>query len=268
MLDKLLITGATGNLGTMVRPMLGHVAKSVRLNGRRTIAHLRPNEEQMTGDLSDQGFVDKLVQGCDGILHLGGVSVESTFDNILQGNIVGLHNLYCAAQKFGQPRILYASSNHAIGFYPVTETLDAGAVPRPDGLYGVSKVFGEALASMYFDKLGQETAIVRIGSCYEKPTDHRMLSTWLSPRDFVSLIERVFATETLGCPIIYGVSANTNSWWDNDRTANLGWNPQDNAEDFRAEIEKSCVALQPEDKAAKFQGGQFAAAPIMKLLRE
>ncbi|MES0826971.1 NAD-dependent epimerase/dehydratase family protein [Ruegeria sp. SCP11] len=264
MLEKLLITGAGGALGTMVRPRLGHVAKSLRVTARREIPLNGPDEELMIGDLADAAFVDRLVEGCDGVLHLGGVSVEQPFAPILQGNIVGMYNLYDAAQKAGQPRILFASSNHAIGYHPVTKRLDANSVPRPDGLYGVSKVFGEALATMYFDKLGQETAIVRIGSCYAKPKDHRMLSTWLSPNDFISLISRVFQVKTLGCPIIYGASDNDAGWWDNSQTLDLGWVPKDNSEHFRAELDAKVEKPAPDDIAARYQGGSFAAAPIRK----
>lgn len=264
MLEKLLITGAGGALGTMLRPRLGHVAKSLRVTARRDIPLNGDHEELMIGDLGDAAFVDRLVAGCDGVLHLGGVAVEQPFAPILQGNIIGMYNLYDAAQKAGQPRILFASSNHTIGFHPVTERLNATSVPRPDGLYGVSKVFGEALATMYFDKLGQETAIVRIGSCYAQPKDHRMLSTWLSPDDFLSLITRVFAVETLGCPIIYGASDNDTTWWDNSQVADLGWEPKDNAERFRAGLDATVEKPAPDEIAAKYQGGSFAAAPILK----
>jgi uronate dehydrogenase len=182
----------------------------------------------------DSPAVERLVDGCDGIVHLGGRSVEDTWEVIRSANIDGMFNLYEAARKTSKPRIVFASSNHAIGYHRQTERLDAEARIRPDGLYGVSKVFGEAIASMYHDKFGIETACVRIGSCFPEPRNQRMMATWLSYDDFVRLIERVFAVPVLGCPIIYGASDNDVSWWDNGKTGYLGWRPQDNSEAFRA----------------------------------
>ena len=192
----------------------------------------------------------------------GGKSIEGPWEVVRDSNIEGMVNLYEAARKTGKPRILYASSNHAIGFYPQAETLDADSPIRPDGFYGVSKVFGEALASMYHDKSGIETACVRIGSCFPEPHDHRMLSTWLSPGDFVRLIERVFTVDTLGCPIIYGVSANKDVWWDNSKVAYLGWEPQDSSEPYRAKLDAAMERPGPDDPSRLYQGGAFAADKI------
>lgn len=265
MLKKLLITGAAGGLGRLARENLADFAETLRLTDIAAIESVSDNEEVMCGDLGDSDFVDRLVEGCDGILHLGGISVENHFDAILNANIVGVHNLYSAAQKHGQPRILFASSNHTIGFHTPSTRLDASSVMRPDSYYGVSKCFGEAVASMYHDKLGQETAIVRIGSCYPQPQDIRMLSTWLSPRDFMSLIRRVFTAPRLGCPVIYGVSANKNTWWDNHAVSYLGWEPQDSSETYRAEIEAQAAQHgQNSDSLLQYQGGNFALAPLMQ----
>lgn len=263
MLEKLLITGAAGALGKMIRPRLSKVAQSLRVTDLHEFPLNGDHEELMIGDLADAEFMNRLLQDCDGVVHLGGISVEQPFDPILHANIIGIHNLYSAAQKAGQPRILFASSNHTIGYHPVSERLDAQSPIMPDGFYGVSKVFGEAIASMYYNKEGQETAIVRIGSCFAEPKDHRMLSTWFSPDDFVSLIEKVFEVKTLGCPIIYGASNNDAGWWDNSKVENLGWMPKDNAEEFRAKLDASTPKPASDDIAALYQGGSFASAPLM-----
>ncbi len=182
---------------------------------------------------------------------------------IRNSNIDGVVNLYEAARKASHPpRILFASSNHAIGYHTQDTRLDAKSATRPDSLYGVSKVFGEALASMYYDKFGIETACVRIGSCFAEPKNHRMLSTWLSFDDFVTLIERVFAVSRLGCPIIYGASANAASWWDNREVAYLGWTPQDNSEVFRAQVDAQMSPPPADDPTALYQGGAFCAGGI------
>lgn len=260
MLERLLITGAAGGLGRLARERLGTLARTRRLSDVAAMAPAGPGEEVIPCDLADFAAVRDLVDGCDGILHLGGVSVEDSFANILHANIVGLYNLYEAARQTGAPRILFASSNHAIGFHTRETRLDARAPLRPDSLYGVSKCFGEAVASLYHDKFGIETAIVRIGSCFPAPKDHRMLATWLSPDDFIRLIERVFTAPRVGCPVIYGASDNAEQWWDNSHVAYLGWRPEDSSEPFRAELDAAQTPPPASDPAVKYQGGGFAAA--------
>jgi uronate dehydrogenase len=263
-LKKLLITGAAGNLGKLVRGRLGNVAEKLRLSDIAAFDAGDVPAEIVICDLADYDAVQRLVGGCDGILHLGGVSVEDRFAKILKANIEGVHNLYEAARKNGSPRILFASSNHVIGFHRQDERLDDGATMRPDGLYGVSKCFGEAMAQLYHSKFGIETAIVRIGSCYAEPRDERMLSTWLSPDDFVSLIESVFRAPVLGCPVIYGVSDNDAGWWDNSGVDHLGWKPKDNAERFREKMKKSGSKPRQDDPTMVYQGGKFTADPIFE----
>lgn len=261
-MKRLLITGAAGGLGRIMRDRLPHMASVLRLADIAEIPDPRPNEEILRCDLADAAAVDAMVAGCDGILHLGGVSVERPFAQILNSNILGLYNLYEAARAHGQPRILFASSNHTVGFYPQDTYLGPDCTFRPDGLYGVSKVYGEALARMYFEKFGQETAIVRIGSCTPAPENHRMLATWFSYRDFLALIEAVFRAPQLGCPVIWGASSNTHGWWDNSHLDWLGWQPQDNAEDHRAAVEALGPKPQPEDPMSRYQGGLFTQFPI------
>ncbi|MDF0601703.1 NAD(P)-dependent oxidoreductase [Psychromarinibacter sp. C21-152] len=258
MLNKLLITGAGGGLGTVCRDRLGHLARTVRLADRDGLGEAGATEEIVHCDLGDKAAVAAMVDGCDGIVHLGGQSVEAPWETIRNANIDGMVNLYEAARKSPvTPRIVYASSNHAIGFHPQTDRLDAHSPTRPDGFYGVSKVFGEALARMYFDKFGIETACVRVGSSFPEPRNHRMLSTWMSYDDFVRLIERVFAVPRLGCPIVYGASDNDAAWWDNREVAYLGWRPQDNAEAFRARIDAEMDPPPADDVNAMYQGGAF-----------
>ena len=263
MLKKLLITGANGGLGSVCRERLPYLAESVRLSARKGLGEAASHEEIVYCDLGDKAAVAALVEGCDGIVHMGGQSTEAPWDIIRNANIDGVINLYEAARKSSvKPRIIFASSNHAIGFHPQTERLDANSLTRPDGFYGVSKVFGEAVASMYYDKFGIETASVRIGSCFPEPKNHRMLSTWMSYDDFVQLVERIFMVPRLGCPIIYGASANAASWWDNREVAYLGWQPNDNAEQFRAKIDAEMSPPPADDVNAMYQGGAFCGDGI------
>ncbi|MDE0113603.1 MAG: NAD(P)-dependent oxidoreductase [Albidovulum sp.] len=261
-MKRLLITGASGGLGSVCRKRLGHLAEILRVSSRSDLGHAATNEEISYCDLADKRAVENLVEGCDGIVHMGGQSLEAAWEVIRNSNIEGVFNLYEAARKKGRPRIVMASSNHAIGFHSPTERLDANSPTRPDSLYGVSKVFGEALASLYYDKFGIETACIRIGSCFPEPRNHRMLSTWMSYDDFIRLIERIFAVPKLGCPIIYGVSNNDSAWWDNREVAYLGWKPKDNAERFRPKINAKMARPTTSDADSKFQGGAFAADEI------
>ena len=262
-MKRLLITGANGGLGSVCRQRLGHLADTIRLSARKGLGEAGPNEEIVYCDLGVKAAVEALVEGCDGIVHMGGQATEAPWETIRNANIDGMFHLYEAARKSSTtPRIIFASSNHAIGYYEQTERLDANSPTKPDGLYGLSKVFGEAMASMYYHKFGIETASIRIGSCFPEPKNHRMLSTWMSYDDFILLIERIFAVPRLGCPIIYGASANDASWWDNREVAYLGWQPKDNAEVFRAKVDAAMSPPPKDDVNAVYQGGGFAGDGI------
>lgn len=264
MLERLLITGAAGALGRALTPRLRDTARILRLADIAPISDAAPGDEVVQCDLADAAAVDAMVAGCDGILHLGGISVERPFEPILNGNIIGLYNLYEAARAHGRPRIIFASSNHTVGFHLQSERLGPDCTFRPDGLYGVSKIFGEAIASLYHDKFGQETALVRIGSCTPEPENHRMLGSWFSHDDFLSLIGAVFAAPELGCQVIWGASANDAGWWDNSHIAGL-WQARDNAEAFRAKIDASVPRPADDDAVLVYQGGVFTTYPIYKM---
>ena len=259
-MQRLLITGAAGGLGKLLRQELAGYAPILRLSDIADLGNAAPGEETVTCDLADAAAVSDLVAGCDFIVHLGGISTENTFESILQANLRGTYNVFEAARKHGKPRILFASSNHAIGFHDRETRLDGTSSTRPDSLYGVSKCFGEALASYYYDKFGIETVCVRIGSCFPEPRDRRMLATWLSGADFVRLVKCVAEAPRVGHTIVYGASANREQWWDNTHAGFLGWEPQDSAEQFRAKIEAATPRPDPNDPAVRYQGGGFAAA--------
>jgi uronate dehydrogenase len=192
----------------------------------------------------------------DAVVHLGGVSVDGPFEPILNANIRGVYNLYEAARHHSVKRVVFASSNHVIGFYRQDERIDVNAPLRPDGNYGVSKAFGEALSRYYFDRFGIETVCLRIGSSFEKPRDRRMLSTWLSYGDLFSLVERALVAPNAGHAIVYGMSNNRDVWWDNAGASHLGWVAQDSSEQYRPECE-ALPALAPDDPVRVYQGGKF-----------
>jgi uronate dehydrogenase len=259
-MKRLLITGAAGGVGRMLRDGLAGYAEILRLSDIADLGPPRGGEELVPCDLADRAAVAELVKGCDGIVHLGAISVEARFDDLLQANILGTYNLYEAARHAGGPRILYASSNHVVGFHQRTSHLDVDASLRPDSLYGVSKCFGEALARYYHDKFGQESVCVRIGSCFLEPKNRRMLATWLSPRDCLALVRAVFDAPATGFLVLYGVSANRQVWWSNEQARFLGWQPRDSSEIFRDAVEHAHPPEDPESPATVYQGGPFATA--------
>lgn len=258
MLNRLLITGAAGELGKVLRSTLAPAAKTLRLSDVHDLGEAAPNEELVQCDLGDAEAVDRLLSGVDAVIHLGGISVEAAFAPILNANIIGVFNLYQAARKHNIRRIVFASSNHVVGFYKQTDKIDVDVPMRPDTLYGVSKGFGELLSRFYYDRHGIETVCVRIGSCKQEPADRRMLATYLSYGDLTELMRRALFAPEVGHTVIYGVSDNKDVWWDNGKAAHLGYRPQDSSEPFRAKVEAQS-ALAPEDPLLLFQGGRFVA---------
>lgn len=254
---RLLLTGAAGGLGRVLRPRLKAYCDVLRLSDIADLGSAAPGEELSQLGLQDAAAVHELLEGVDAVVHLGGVSVEAAFDPILQANIVGTYNLYEAARKHGVRRVLFASSNHVTGFYRQDEVLDTDALPRPDGLYGVSKAFGENLARFYFDRYGIETACLRIGSSFAEPKDRRMLATWMSFDDLERLVVSCLTAPLVGYSVVYGMSNNRTQWWDNTKAKHLGYVPQDSSEPFRAAVEARQAPLDHSDPAVRYQGGAF-----------
>lgn len=259
LLNRLLLTGAAGGLGKVLRPRVRPWASSVRLSDIAPMEPAGPGEEIVPCDLADKRAVDALVAGCDAIVHLGGVSVERPFEEVLEANIKGVFHLYEGARRHGVKRVVFASSNHVIGFHPQGLRLDADSPRRPDGYYGLSKSFGEDLSRFYFDRYGIETVCVRIGSSFPEPKDRRMMITWLSFDDLTELVRCSLFTPAVGHAVVYGMSANRETWWDDAGSRRLGFVAKDSSEPFRAKVE-AAPALDPSDPAARFQGGGFVKA--------
>jgi uronate dehydrogenase len=258
--SRLLLTGAAGGLGKVLRARLKPFAHVLRVSDRTPLGAAGEGEEVVTCELAERDPVLGLVEGVDAIAHFGGISVETGFEAILRSNIVGVHNLYEAARKHRVRRIVFASSNHVTGFYKVTDRLDAGVTMRPDGMYGVSKCFGENLSRFYFDRYGIETACLRIGSSFPEVRDRRMLSTYLSYDDLVELVRCALFAPDIGHTVVYGVSDNAALWWDNSKAAHLGFHPRDSADPQRARVEALAPPAAANDPAALFQGGAFVRA--------
>ena len=254
---RILLTGAAGGLGQVLRPRLKPYAAIIRASDRAPLGRAEDGEEVVQCDLADKHAVHALVEGCEAILHFGGISVEARFDPILQSNIVGVFNLYEAVRKHGVKRVVFASSNHVVGFYRQSDRIDADHPVRPDGLYGVSKCFGENLSRFYYDRYGIETVCLRIGSSFPMVKDRRMLSTFLSYRDLVELVRCALFAPRPGHTIVFGVSDNPTAWWDNHKAAHLGFRARDTSESQRERVEASVPPVEPGDPAGIFQGGAF-----------
>ena len=231
-----LLTGASGALGRQIAPFLAARGWALRLTDIAPFPDpLPPGASFTRADLNDGVAMLRLAEGCGMILHFGGVSVERPFAEVLGPNITGLYHIYEAARR-ERARVLFASSNHSIGFHERRETLDADCAFRPDGYYGLSKMYAEGMARLYWYKHGVESVLVRIGSCFPAPTEARMLATWLSYADLCRLCERATLAPGTGCCVIWGVSNNSRAFWRDDARALIGWQPQDSADTYAAAV--------------------------------
>ena len=252
----ILLTGASGGLGRQLARALGGAGYILRLTDIAPFPDaLPPAATFAQADLVDGPAIAALASGCGTILHFGGVSVEKPFDTVLGPNIVGLHNVYEAARQ-AKARVVFASSNHAIGFHPRAAPLDADCALRPDGFYGLSKAYGELMGGLYWEKHGVESVSVRIGSSFPEPVDERMLATWFSYADLARLMVRCIEAKRTGCCIVWGNSANSRTWWRDDARADLDWVPQDTADIF-ADAVGGKVTNDP--VVERHQGGAYCA---------
>jgi len=250
------LSGASGNLVQILRPALLDRGINLRsAGGRGPLTPMRPGENVMHGDLRDPAVVDRLLEGVDALIHMAGTSVERPLPEIIENNLVGLHSVYEGARRQRVKRIVFASSNHAVGMHSVESKLALDCDFRPDGLYGLSKMWGEGMARMYWDKHGIEGISVRIGSALPRPTEPRHLSTWLGHDDLLQLIMRCIEAPDIGYLVVWGVSSNTRSYWDNSGAERLGYRPVQNSEHYAEEILKQPNPLDP--VAQRFQGGSF-----------
>jgi uronate dehydrogenase len=254
--QRLLLTGAAGALGNVLRKSLAEQTQQLRLSDIKPLGMAASHEELIQCDLADKTATLALAQGVDAIVHFGGVSTEHSFETVLGANISGIFHIYEGARLHGVRRVVFASSNHAIGFHPQTEVIDANCLARPDSYYGLSKAYGEGMAQFYWNRYGIETVSLRIGSSFPEPIDARMLVTWLSFRDLAELVRCALVAPNVGHTIVYGASNNRDKWWDNRLAAHLGFEPQDNTEAWRAGLE-ALPALSAEDPAKLYQGGGY-----------
>jgi uronate dehydrogenase len=252
-----LITGAAGDVGTHLRRELAGQYR-LRLSDRRPLKPAR-GQTFVRADISRTADALRITRGVDAVVHLGGYSVEGPWESILKANIVGCYNVFEAARRNGVKRIVFPTSNHAVGFYRRDQTIDHRVYVKPDSRYGVSKVFGEALGSLYADKYGMQVFMIRVGNVNPVPIDKRRLSIWCSPRDLAQLVSIGIDHPEVRFEIVYGISRNTRAWYDNANAFRLGYRPQDDSEVHAAGV---LAREKPSDDviAETHQGGTFCTA--------
>jgi len=230
---------------------------NLRSAGLRPLQLLRRDEDVSHGDLRDGENVDRLLQGVDVLIHMAGTSVERPLPEIIENNLIGLHAVYEGARRHKVKRVVFASSNHSVGMHETTDRLALDCDFRPDGFYGLSKMWGEGLARLYWDKHGIESICVRIGSALERPTEPRHLSTWFGLDDLTQFINCCINVPNVGFLTAWGVSNNTRSYWTPTGCARLGYEPVQNSEAFAAEILRHQNPL--DAIGQRYQGGSFAS---------
>jgi uronate dehydrogenase len=257
-MKRVLLTGASGGIGSRLRRLLPAFYDLV-LTDLQPPPGIEPHETFIAADLADADAVERAAASVEGIVHLGGKSIEGPWDVILRSNIVGTYNLFEAARKQGVRRVVFASTNHVVGFYPRSQKIGTEVLPLPDTRYGVSKAFGEALGALYAHKFGLGVLCIRIGNVSDRPADERRLAIWLKPEDLVSLIRIGLDRDDLDYEVVYGMSDNARGWWNNTRARELGYRPEGHSEMFAAEALAAQALFPPDELGDLFQGGPFCS---------
>ncbi len=256
--NPVLLTGASGNLGRHLAARLGAAGWKLRLTDIVPFPDaLPPGAAFNAADLRDGVTILRLAEGCGAILHFGGVSTDRAFGEVLGPNIEGLYHVFEAARR-ERARVVFASSNHAIGFHERSEAIDADTQLLPDSYYGLSKAYGELMGRLYWYKHGVESISLRIGSCFPAPTNARMLATWLSYDDLARLVIRCVSAPEVGCEVVWGASNNARmTWWRNDARKRIGWEPQDSADAFAGALS---TRISDNPVIERYMGGDYCGA--------
>ncbi len=258
MSGPVLVTGAAGYLGTLLRGGLPERGHALRCLDLVPVTDTRPGEEHLVADATDLTGVTDAAQGAGAIVHLAGIATESSWAAISHSHIQSTYVVLEAARLAGVDRVVLASSNHATGMSPRVAGAQTDAQPRPDTYYGVAKVTMEALGSLYVDRYGLDVVCLRIGSALPEPRTPRHLSTWLSPEDTVDLVDAALTAPSPGFAVVWGVSANTRNWWDLSSARALGYTPADDAEVYAEAIVGALGEPAPGTVEYDRVGGEYA----------
>lgn len=263
MLKKIVLTGACGALGTVLREPLSWMAETLLSTDIAAAPEtLLPNETFVQADLAERDQIEPLMEGAEMVVHFGSYVDEGPFETLLGPNFIGAYNIYESAYHAGVRRVIFSSSVHSVGMYRANEGIDLDARHRPDTFYGLAKCFTEDMARMYWEKRGLETVSLRIFSCTPEPGNARALSTWLSYPDLVRLVSRSIDSPTVGYTEIFGISNNDRAQVSNAKASFLGYRPQDNAEDYADKMLGKGLKPDPQDPQHMCLGGPFAIVPL------
>ena len=255
-----LLTGAAGEIGQALRAGLRATYANLRLTDLRPIGDLAPNETFIQADVSDRDALARAMQGVDALIHMTGAPADHDLETLFRINARGLYDTFEAARRAGVRRIVYASSNHAHGLYPIEIPVTPAQPPRPDSMYGAFKVWGETMLQYYFDRHGIQSVSLRIGTYRPLPIDQRSLATWLSPRDICQLVDLSLRHAAPGAMVVQGYSGNTHLKIADPNWATLGYTPLDNAEDHREMLRAQGIDVDGPWEFAH-HGGSFAVQP-------
>jgi uronate dehydrogenase len=258
----IVITGAGGVVGRAIRPLL-RTDHRLRLFDRNAIADLGDNEEAIVGDIADKTALAELFHGASAVVHLAGCTTEAVIEEQIAGNVQGAWNVFDAARAAGVERVVFTSSHHVVGHYPRHRRLGSEVLLRPDSRYGLTKAFGEQAGAFYADQFGLRVLAIRVGFLGERPIDRRRLAIWTSPRDLVQLIRIGLTHEALRFAVVYGVSDNSRSFFDNAVARRLGYRPQDSADDHAEAVTAVVPPEDPDRLASRVIGGAMAEASFV-----
>lgn len=254
-MGETLIVGANMYLGRLARHHLAARGGRWRALDDEPVVPLRNGETTFCGDLCDTAVIAKAARGCDAVIDFSKLDLRRCcVDPASIGQSVS--NFWEAVTASAIKRVVTFNSDGIVGFYRRSAVLDHLSVPRPDGPTGIAGAFNESLAALHAYKHGIRALCVRMGACRPEPVDERMLSTWISPGDFQRLIAASLIAD-YSFEIIYGVSANSDRWWDNANAYRLGYRPLDKSDRFAPRLRgrRSADAIEN-----SFQGGKTAAA--------
>jgi len=249
----IVVTGAAGEIGTWLVPRLAARGLELRVSDISEVANKVKGAEFVRADLTETDAIRELCKDAAAIIHLGGIRFEAPAEQLIAANVFGTENVFRAARLAGA-RVVYASSNHVIGYYERNRNLSTDDPFRPDSIYGVTKAAGELIARFYYDRYRVESASIRIGSALERPARDRHRHTWVSYDDLEALIIACLQSRSLGCRTFWGVSANTRKWWQ-DESRSFGFVPKDDAERYVATL----LPDADDPQVRRFQGGEFCA---------
>lgn len=231
---RIAITGAAGRVARELIPRLSAAGHELHLSDRaeipRDLAALAHAVERI--DLDNTPQHAQLFDGCDLVIHLGGVPSEHNWATIVAANITGTRNVLQAAVDASVNTVIISSSIHAAGMLSVAEVTAAQAsTVAPDSYYGVSKIAAEALGSLYATRFGLRVVSARVCTFGALPEPGRGHATWLAPDDLVRLVE-ASTNAPQGHHVIWGVSNNTPAWFSLEAGERIGYSPSENADAF------------------------------------